>query len=390
MNRALSLTARATSVKNGRRRKAALKGRLQLETDLADGDTLTSSRTERGLHYPFEAAPAAGEAIAVAPGVLWLRLPLPMALNHINLYAIEDGEGWAVVDAGLATDVSREGWTKALAGVLGGRPVTRVICTHMHPDHIGLAGWLCERFGAPLLMSRTEYVTARMLIGDDALGPPAAAEAFYRAAGWSDEQLARWRDGYGGFGRMVQDFPRDYRRVQDGDVLSVGGDDWRVVVGEGHSPEHVCLWREKDGVFIAGDQILPRISSNISIWPTEPQADPLGDWLRSLAALKERLPGDLLVLPSHGEPFYGVTLRLEALMRGHEVALKRLEKTLRKPYRAVDVFGALFARPVGDAVLGMATGEALAHLNYLERQGRVRRARDGDGVDWWSLSETGQ
>ncbi len=357
---------------------------------MADGDTLSRSRSERGLTYPFPAEPLAGEAIAVAPGVLWLRLPLPMALNHINLYAIEDGEGWAVVDTGLATDVSREGWTKALAGVLGGRPVTRVICTHMHPDHIGLAGWLCERFGAPLLMSRTEYVTARMLIGDDALGPPAAAEAFYRAAGWSDEQLACWRDGYGGFGRMVQDFPRDYRRVQDGDVLSVGCDDWRVVVGEGHSPEHVCLWREKDGVFIAGDQILPRISSNISIWPTEPQADPLGDWLRSLAALKERLPGDLLVLPSHGEPFYGVTLRLEALMRGHEVALKRLEKTLRTPCRAVDVFGALFARPVGDAVLGMATGEALAHLNYLERQGRGRRVRDEGGVDWWSLLETGQ
>ena len=357
---------------------------------MADGDTLSRSRSERGLTYPFPAEPLAGEAIAVAPGVLWLRLPLPMALNHINLYAIEDGEGWAVVDAGLATDVSREGWTKALAGVLGGRPVTRVICTHMHPDHIGLAGWLCERFGAPLLMSRTEYVTGRMLIGDEALGPPAGAEAFYRATGWSDEQVARWRDGYGGFGRMVQDFPRDYRRVQDGDVLSVGGDDWRVVVGEGHSPEHVCLWREKDGVFIAGDQILPRISSNISIWPTEPQADPLGDWLRSLAALKERLPGDLLVLPSHGEPFHGVTLRLEALMRGHEVALKRLEKTLRAPCRAVDVFGALFARPVGDAVLGMATGEALAHLNYLERQGRGRRVRDEGGVDWWSLLETGQ
>ena len=150
---------------------------------MADGDTLSRSRSERGLTYPFPAEPLAGEAIAVAPGVLWLRLPLPMALNHINLYAIEDGEGWAVVDAGLATDVSREGWIKALAGVLGGRPVTRVICTHMHPDHIGLAGWLCERFGAPLLMSRTEYVTARMLIGDDALGPPAAAEAFYRAAG---------------------------------------------------------------------------------------------------------------------------------------------------------------------------------------------------------------
>lgn len=357
---------------------------------MSDGETLAGTRTERGLTYPAFPVPAAGGATVVAPGVLWLRLPLPMALNHINLYAIEDGEGWAVVDAGLATEASREGWTQALTGTLGGRPITRVICTHMHPDHIGLAGWLCERFEAPLLMSRTEYVTARLLIGDEALGPPASAEAFYRAAGWSDEQVTRWRDGYGGFSRMVQDFPRHYRRVQDGEVLCLGGDEWRVVVGEGHSPEHVCLWREKDGVFIAGDQILPRISSNISIWPTEPLADPLGDWLRSLAGLKERLPDDLLVLPSHGEPFYGVTLRLEALMRGHEVALKRLEKTLRAPCRAVDVFGALFARPVSDAVLGMATGEALAHLNYLERQERVRRVRDGDGVDWWSLSETGQ
>ncbi|MFS0709078.1 MBL fold metallo-hydrolase [Brevundimonas phoenicis] len=357
---------------------------------MADGVPAAEPDIKRGLTYPFAAVPVTGEAVSVAPGVLWLRLPLPMALDHINLYAIEDDGGWTVIDAGLATKVSRTGWGQALAGAFGGRPITRVVCTHMHPDHIGLAGWLCERFDAPLLMSRTEYVTARMLIGDEALGPPAGAEAFYRAAGWSDAQITHWRAGYGGFSRMVQDFPRDYRRVQDGDVLSIGGDDWRVVIGEGHSPEHVCLWREKDGVFIAGDQILPRISSNISIWPTEPQADPLGDWLRSLAALKERLPGDLLVLPSHGEPFYGVTLRLEALMRGHEVALKRLEKTLRTPCRAVDVFGALFARPVGDAVLGMATGEALAHLNYLERQGRVRRARDEDGVDWWSLLETGQ
>lgn len=357
---------------------------------MSDGETLAGTRTERGLTYPALAMPSAGEATVAAPGVLWLRSPLPMALNHINIYAIEDGEGWAVVDAGMATAASREGWMEALAGPLGGRPITRVICTHMHPDHIGLAGWLCGQFDAPLLMSRTEYVTARLLIGDEILGPPSSAETFYRAAGWSDEQIARWRDGYGGFGRMVQDFPRDYGRVQDGEVLIIGGDEWRVVVGEGHSPEHVCLWREKDGVFIAGDQILPRISSNISVWATEPLADPLGDWLRSLAALRSQLPGDLLVLPSHGEPFYGVTLRLDALIRGHETALKRLEKTLRTPRRVIDVFGALFARPVGDGVLGMATGEALAHLNYLDRQGRVRRVRDGDGVDWWSLSETGQ
>lgn len=357
---------------------------------MADGDSLPRARTERGLTYPFQAPPGPGEAIAVAPGVLWLRVPLPLVLNHINVYAVEDGEGWAIVDTGLSTAAAKAAWEAALAGPLGGRPVTRVICTHMHPDHIGLAGWLAERFEAPLLMSRLEFVTARMLLADEALGPPVGAETFYRAAGWTDQQIERWRSGYGGFGRAVEAFPRAYRRLRDDDVLTLGGEAWRVAVGEGHSPEHVCLWRETNGVFIAGDQILPRISSNVSIWPTEPDADPLGDWLRSLEDLKARLPGDLLILPSHGEPFYGVTTRLKALLRGHEVALKRLEKTLRTPCRSVDVFGALFARPVGDAVLGMATGEALAHLNYLERQGRARRARDGDGVDWWSLWETGQ
>ena len=357
---------------------------------MADGDTLSRSRSERGLTYPFPAEPLAGEAIAVAPGVLWLRLPLPMALNHINLYAIEDGEGWAVVDTGLATDVSREGWTKALAGVLGGRPVTRVICTHMHPDHIGLAGWLCARFNAPLLMSRLEYVTGRMLLADTGRPAPDEGAVFYRTAGWNDEQIARWRTGYGGFGKAVAAMPSAYLRLAENDVLRVGDDDWRVVIGEGHSPEHVCLWRERDGVFLAGDQILPRISSNVSVWPTEPEGDPLGEWLRSLAALKTRLPEDLFVLPSHGEPFYGVTTRLEALIRGHETALKRLERTLKAPCRAVDVFSALFARPVGDEVLSMATGEAIAHLNYLAREGRARRNRDEAGVDWWTLTEASQ
>lgn len=356
---------------------------------MADGDLLSRARTERGLTYPFEAVPEPGQAVAVAPGVLWLRLPLPLALNHINVYAIEDGDGWAIVDTGLSTLAAKAAWEAALAGPLGGRPVTRVICTHLHPDHIGLAGWLADRFAAPLLMSRLEFVTARMLIADEALGPPTGGEAFYRAAGWSGEQIEGWRTGYGGFGRAVEAFPREYLRLQEAEPLVLGGETWRVVMGEGHSPEHVCLWREKDGVLLAGDQILPRISSNISIWPTEPDADPLGDWLRSLEGLKTRLPGDLLVLPSHGEPFYGVTTRLEALLRGHEVALKRLEKTLRAPSRAIDAFSALFARPIGEGLLGMATGEALAHLNYLERQGRARRARDEDGVDWWTLSETG-
>jgi len=266
--------------------------------------------------------------------------------------------------------------------------VRRVICTHMHPDHVGLAGWLCEKTGAPLLMSRLEYVTGRMLVADTGRPAPIEGEIFYRAAGWDQAQVARYRDGFGMFGKGVHPLPQSYQRLSEGDDIVIGDDVWRIVVGAGHSPEHVCLWRQSDDVLIAGDQILPRISSNVSVFPTEPGADPLADWLGSLERLRALLPGDALILPGHGEPFRGVTTRIDALLRGHQVSLTRLERALRQPRRAIDVFGSLFARPVEEDALGMATGESLAHLNHLVAQGLARRERDADGVDWWTATQT--
>ncbi|WP_332653292.1 MBL fold metallo-hydrolase [Brevundimonas sp.] len=350
---------------------------------LRDG-TLTG-REERGLSYPFGAPPGPGQAVEVAAGVLWMRLAMPMALDHINVYAVRDGDGWVLVDTGLDMSATRKEWAQLLDGPLGGRPISRVICTHMHPDHIGLAGWLCARVAAPLVMTRLEYVTARMLLADTGQPAPEAGAVFYRAAGWDEAQVEGYRTSYGQFGRMVAPMPPGFVRMREGDRLSIGGQGWRVVIGEGHSPEHACLWRESDGVVLGGDQILPKISSNVSVWPTEPDADPLGDWLDSLDRMKVVFPDNVLILPSHGEPFRGVQARLEGLIRGHRTALKRLERTLREPCRAVDVFPALFARPVGDGVRGMATGESLAHLNYLLHRGRVSRRRDADGVDWWTL-----
>lgn len=358
---------------------------------MADGlaltDPETAARDERGLAYPFGPPPGRGEAVEIGAGVLWMRLAMPIALNHINVYAIRDGDGWVLVDTGLNLPGSRDAWEDLLAGPLAGAPVTRVICTHMHPDHIGLAGWLCGRFGAPLVMTRLEYVTARMLISDTGQPAPETGADFYRAAGWDAGQLESYRTGYGQFGKVVSPMPAGYVRMRDGERLSIGAQDWRVVVGEGHSPEHACLWREVDGIVLGGDQILPKISSNVSVWPTEPDADPLGDWLESLERMKTVFPDDVLILPSHGEPFRGVQARLDALIRGHRTALKRLERALRKPCRAIDVFPALFARPVDDGVRGMATGESLAHLNYLLHRGRASRARDADGVDWWTATE---
>lgn len=339
------------------------------------------------LTYPCGAPPPAGEAVEVADGVLWLRLPLPLALDHINVWALRDGQGWTVVDTGIGTPDGTEAWEAAFAGPLEGRPVTRVVCTHMHPDHVGLAGWLTARFACRLWMTRLEYVTCRMLLADTGPAPESAAD-FYRRAGWTDEQIDRWRSRYGLFARGVNGFPDAYRRIEAGEAIEIGGEAWRIVGGNGHSPEHACLFRERDRVLISGDQVLPRISSNVSVWPTEPDADPLGDWLESLARLKGEMPADALVLPSHGEPFHGLHLRLDALARGHRRSLDRLERLLGEPRRAVDVFGALFARPVGDGLLGMATGEALAHLNRLQREGRATKEIGPDGAAWWRRSAT--
>jgi glyoxylase-like metal-dependent hydrolase (beta-lactamase superfamily II) len=233
-------------------------------------------------------------------------------------------------------------------------------------------------------MTRLEYITCRMLVADTGRPAPDDALRFYRAAGWDEEALERYRARFGMFGMAVSRLPESFTRVSDGDVIRIGDGDWRVIVGSGHSPEHACLYREADGVLISGDQVLPRISSNVSVFPTEPEANPLAEWIASCRKLAEVLPGDTLVLPSHNEPFYGLHERLDALVKGHERGLGRLEQRLDEPQRAVDVYGALFARPISGDNQSMATGEAIAHLNFLRMQGRVQRTITPEGVALYS------
>lgn len=347
-------------------------------------DELLVDSPRAPLSYPFAEPPEPGQAVEVADGVLWLRQPLPFELDHINVWAIRDGEGWTVVDTGVRTPAAKAAWEQAFAGPLEGLPVTRVICTHMHPDHVGLAGWLTRRFDCPFWMTRLEYFSCRMLVADTGREAPEDGARFYHAVGWTDAQIEHWRSRFGGFGKAVHTMPDSYRRMSDGDVFQIGGKDWRVVVGNGHSPEHACLYRDEDKLLISGDQVLPKISSNVSVWPTEPEADPLSDWMNSLDKLQRELPEDALVLPSHGLPFHGLHTRLHSLRRGHERSLDRLERSLAdEPKRAVDVFGSLFARKIGDDLIGMATGESLAHLNCLKERGRAVSETDGDGVVWW-------
>jgi glyoxylase-like metal-dependent hydrolase (beta-lactamase superfamily II) len=336
------------------------------------------------LIYPFDSTPEPGQAVEVAPGVRWLRMRLPMpALNHINVWALEDGAGWTLVDTGMQTEDTVERWQGAFAGPLGARPVARVICTHMHPDHIGMAGWLTRQHDCRLWTTRLEYVTCRMLVADTGREAPADGVRFYHAAGWDDAALEHYRARFGGFGKAVYALPDSYRRVVDDEELTIGGRTWRAVVGRGHSPEHLCLYCPELEVLISGDQVLPRITSNVSVFPTEPDADPLSEWLASLAAIRQRVSDDVLILPSHNEPFRGLHARLDALIEGHEERLTRLAAELAHPKRAVDVFALLFRRRVGVEMLSMATGESVAHLNCLIVRGVITRETDSAGVTWY-------
>lgn len=337
------------------------------------------------LTYPFEETPevGAGQAVEVAPGVLWLRQPVGGGLPFINVWALADGDGWTLVDTGMQTHETAQAWRKAFAGALGGRPITRVIVTHLHPDHVGLAGWITRKFGCRLWMTRLEYFQCRMLVADTGREAPEDGVRFYRAAGWDEDTLETYKAKFGGFGKAIYQLPDSYRRMEDGDEFDVGGRLWRVVTGNGHSPEHACLYCPELKLLISGDQVLPRISSNVSVFPTEPDADPLTDWITSLTKIKAAVPDDVLVLPAHNDPFYGLHGRLDHLIGGHERSLTRLEKMLSEPRRAIDVFGALFARKIDPEVVGMATGESLAHINCLIRRGRAVREVDRDGVAWY-------
>ena len=362
---------------------SADRGEISPDASLLGDDGIVAT-SHRGLTYPLgNYAPAEGELRELAPGVAWARIAMPGSLGHINVWLLDDrdaeGEGVAVVDTGMNVQKCRAGWEALFAGPLARRRVTRVIATHLHPDHVGLAGWLCDRFGAPLWMTRTEWLMARMLCADSRSEPPAEAIASWRAAGWTDAQIAAVSArGWGRFAEMVSPLPAGHVRIADGEEIEIGDGRWRVVVGSGHTPEHACLWNEAAGLLIAGDQVLPRITSNVSLTIHEPLGDPLGDWLASIDRLL-RLPADLLVLPAHGEPFTGLHTRLAALRDGHHARLEMLAAHIAEPRTVLECFPVLFGRELGDDDLFLGTGEAMAHLRYLEVRRRARRTMN-EGV----------
>lgn len=340
--------------------------------------------TYDSLVFPHT-APARAAFTEIAPGVRWIRLPMPYRLDHINVWALDDGAGWTLVDTGVRTQEAVGVWEELIAKPPLNGPLTRVIVTHMHPDHIGLAGWLTRRYRVPLWISSLEYLMCRALVSDSGREAPADALQFYREAGWGEAAIDGYRARFGGFGAQIYTLPDSFRRLQDGMRLQIGGRAWEVVTGYGHSPEHSCLYCPELKLLISGDQVLPKISSNVSVFPIQPEANPMAEWFASLERLKQRVPDDVLVAPSHHDVFHGLHARIDHLLQGQREALERLRALLEEPRRVVDVFSALFRSRITEAdphQLGLATGEAVANLNYLIGAGEATR-EVRDGIAWY-------
>jgi len=336
--------------------------------------------------YPFPEPPVAGATFEVAPGLHWLRMPLPFALDHINLWLLEDEvdgrPGWAIIDTGFALDAVKECWERILAklaaGPRGGH-ITSIIVTHFHPDHIGLAAWLQEKTPASVYMSLGEYLTAHAVWHEIGGHGNQAMLRQFRAHGLDDERCAALERRSGGYNRGVPKLPTDFHRLFNGDQLPIGNHDWQVRIGFGHSPEHVSLYCTGLDVLISGDMLLPKISTNISVLAVTPMADALADYLASLDRYRD-LPEETLVLPSHGLPFYGLLDRVQAQHAHHEERLLILEENCVLPRSAAELLSTLFARELDTHQTMFAMGEAIAHLNRLEHAGRIVRKQGDDGV----------
>ena len=340
---------------------------------------------ESQLEYPLgDTLPASGAVHPLAPGLHWLRMPLPFALDHINLWLIadsRDGEaGWCAVDCGVATDATRDAWEQVFTTGMDGLGLQRVIATHCHPDHVGLSDWLCRKFNVPFWATTGEYGFARMMSAALPGVDGSAALPHFQRHGLTDpalvEQLGQRRNYYP---TLVPAVPHAYTRMRDGDQVQIGAHGWSVIAGYGHSSEHAALYCAGLGVLISGDMVLPRISTNVSVFAVEPEGNPLQLYLDSLAKFKD-LPADTLVLPSHGKPFRGLHTRIAQLREHHSARLAEVMQACQVPKCAAEIVPIMFRRALDTHQLTFALGEALAHLHKLWFDGILRREKGKDGI----------
>jgi len=330
---------------------------------------------QASLEYPYQSAPSFGTTMEVAPGVFWLQMPLPMSLNHINLYLLDDGDSWVVVDTGIRGEDTRKYWQQIFDEQMQGKPVSRVICTHMHPDHTGQAGFIADYWQATLLMSYSEYYQARVMSQMMQESSNWHTAEYFVRAGIDQHFLEQMQKGRDNFAPDDTDIPlpSSFIRLTDGDLLRIGGQNWQIVTGTGHSPEHVCLYNEGLRILISGDQVLPIITSNVSVFPTEPEGNPMVGWLNSLERFRELIPNDTLVLPAHNSPFYGLHERVSELLAHHEDRMLAIEESCVEAKTAVELLPVLFKRVLEGHSRFMALGECVAHLHCLMTYKRIAR-----------------
>ncbi len=340
------------------------------------------TKTDAALQFPASEPPAPGAVIEMAPGILWARIPLPFRLNHINVYLIDDGDGWAILDTGIGNDATRAVWEALASGPLAGRRFTRLIVTHFHPDHIGLAGWLCETFDLPLLTSQTSYLACLNISLNPSALDAKTYRDFYLRHGMDEATTQRVAVQGHGYLKMVSPLPPTFMRLVAGDTLQIGGRTFDVLTGNGHAAEQVMLYCATDNIFLAADQVLAKITPNISVWAVDPDGDPLGLYIRSLGELKARIPADALVLPGHQLPFYGLHTRGDELIAHHRLRCDAIAEACRNaPRSAAELVPVLFSRELDPHQMSFAFSEAQAHVNYMLRRGELKWAEGADGIE---------
>ncbi len=335
------------------------------------------------ITYPFSKQPEFNVIQEIAPSIYWLRLAMPFSLDHINLWLIEEDNDWTLIDTGPNTPSSKTSWLEIISSQLKNKPIGRVICTHAHPDHIGLAGWISEQQSAQLLMSKGEFEFYHQLFAKKAQTSFSQIERFYQLASTGDKETQCYLRHIQIFSDLIYPIPNIYQQLEHEDSITLGKYQWQVHIGKGHSPEHICLFCDELNIFISGDQLLPTISSNISVWPTEPDANPMSDFLLSCHVLNKVINNSTLVLPAHGLPFYGGVNRLNTLIEDAEKNLDDLYDFCQQPRTVSDVFPILFKAKINEKNMMLAYGEALANLNYLRGQGKIMMTSDERNINYY-------
>lgn len=346
-------------------------------------------KTQSRVQYLFNEPAEPGQVRELAPGVKWLCMPLPFGLSHINLYLLKDGDGWLAIDAGMKGDVGRETWRRVIVEHLDGLPLTGLLVTHLHPDHIGLAGWLVAEYGCKFFMSFSEYYMARTFETQAGAARDEWRDGYYaRELGLPEEIVTELSGSAGGYGDYIEPVPYRFIRLSERDELQVGDYRWRVIIGRGHSPEHICLYNEPLNMLIAGDQALPKVSANVGVIGTEPEANPMHDWLASMAKLRH-LPQDVLVLPAHNAPYYGLLARLAEIESYQFERLSAALLALKQPLSAYELMPVLYKKTLRGEQLMMAVGECLAHIRYLQAEGKIKRIEQDGSVRYQALARQG-